>query len=272
MGAVGSLACAGVGGYTWGVEPHWVEVVHRDMPIANLPDRLVGETLVQLSDLHVGREVADDFLIDALQMVNRMEPGFVVLTGDFMTCYRNEQVSHVLRILEHLRPGRLGSVGVLGNHDYGMSSRFPAAAEELTYGLRNLGVNILRNEQSIEAGLTFVGVEDYWGPYFSPPQALSGLDHARAHLALCHNPDGVDQPGWGEYQGWILSGHTHGGQCRAPFCRPPLLPVKNRRYVAGEIDLQDGRRLYINRALGHLLHVRFNVRPEITVFHLTRAA
>jgi uncharacterized protein len=50
---------------------------------------------------------------------------------------------------------------------------------------------------------------------------------------------------------------------------PPLLPVRNKRYTAGEIPLADGRRLYINRGLGHLIQVRFNVRPEITSFRLT---
>jgi predicted MPP superfamily phosphohydrolase len=44
--------------------------------------------------------------------------------------------------------------------------------------------------------------------------------------------------------------------------------VRNKRYTAGEIPLADGRRLYINRGLGHLIRVRFNVRPEITVFTL----
>ena len=47
--------------------------------------------------------------------------------------------------------------------------------------------------------------------------------------------------------------------------------MKNRRYTAGEFALAGGRRLYINRGLGHLLKVRFNVRPEVTLFHLTRA-
>ncbi|HEX2860069.1 MAG TPA: hypothetical protein VHN79_00430, partial [Lacunisphaera sp.] len=73
------------------------------------------------------------------------------------------------------------------------------------------------------------------------------------------------------YQGWILAGHTHGGQCKPPFLPPPLLPVRNRRYTAGEFDLGDGRKLYINRGLGHLLRVRFNVRPEVTVFRLAPA-
>ena len=49
-----------------------------------------------------------------------------------------------------------------------------------------------------------------------------------------------------------------------------MLPVRNKRYTDGEIDLYDGRRLYINRGLGYLRRVRFNVRPEITVFTLRR--
>lgn len=56
-----------------------------------------------------------------------------------------------------------------------------------------------------------------------------------------------------------------------PFLTPPILPVRNRRYVSGEVPLADRRRLYINRGLGHLLQVRFNVRPEITVFTLARS-
>lgn len=260
-----------VGTYTWRVEPHWVEVVHRDLPIAHLPDTLVGETLVQLSDLHVGKQVDDDFLLGAFALVDALEPGFVVLTGDFMTCYRGEEISHALRVLRHLQPGRLGYLAALGNHDYGNSARMTDVADRLTRGLTDLGVTVLRNQQCDRAGLTFVGVEDFWGPFFAPRRALAGLRPDTPRVVLCHNPDAVDQPGWGGYQGWILAGHTHGGQCKAPFLRPPCVPVENPRYVAGEIDLGDGRRLYVNRALGHLLRVRFNVRPEITVFHLTQA-
>ena len=55
------------------------------------------------------------------------------------------------------------------------------------------------------------------------------------------------------------------------FLPPPLLPVKNRRYTAGAFDVGPGRRLYVNRGLGHLIQVRFNVRPEITLFTLDSA-
>ena len=120
------------------------------------------------------------------------------------------------------------------------------------------------------AGLTVAGVDDIWSPTCDPAAVTPTLDHAKPNLFLCHNPDAADRDVWAGYQGWILCGHTHGGQCKPPFLPPPVVPVSNRRYIAGEVDLYDGRRLYINRGLGHLRQVRFNVRPEITVFTLRR--
>src|SRR4051794_37384578 len=91
-------------------------------------------------------------------------------------------------------------------------------------------------------------------------------------IALCHNPDGADEPVWSSYQGWILSGHTHGGQCKPPFLPPPELPVRNRRYTSGEFALSGDRHMYISRGVGHLLHVRFNARPEVPIFRLQAEA
>jgi predicted MPP superfamily phosphohydrolase len=270
LGASLLAGAAGVGYYAWRVEPHWVEVVSRELPIANLPDALVGRTLVQLSDLHVGQEVDDDFLLDSFALVEPLEPAFVAVTGDFMTSREDEEVDHALRIVERLPRGTLGTLAVLGNHDYGNLAVAHEAGDRLARGLGEQGIDVLRNRRSTVAGLTFVGIDDYWGPYFAPRRALAGLSREAPAVVLCHNPDAADQPGWGDYQGWILAGHTHGGQCKLPFFRPPRLSVENPRYVAGEVDLGDGRRLYINRALGHLMQVRFNVRPEITVFRLTR--
>ena len=69
----------------------------------------------------------------------------------------------------------------------------------------------------------------------------------------------------------MLAGHTHGGQVKPPFLTPPILPVKNKRYTAGTFDVGPGRTMYINRGLGFLVQVRFDVRPELTLFTLTRA-
>jgi predicted MPP superfamily phosphohydrolase len=110
-----------------------------------------------------------------------------------------------------------------------------------------------------------------WAHRFNPLPPLRLLDPRRAALVLSHNPDTVDLPVWAGYEGWILAGHTHGGQCKPPFLPPPLLPVRNRRYIAGEFSLAGNRRLYISRGVGHLTRVRFNVRPEVTAFELRGA-
>ena len=69
----------------------------------------------------------------------------------------------------------------------------------------------------------------------------------------------MDEPAWwGDYQGWVLAGHTHGGQCKAPFLPPPLLPVKNARYAA-----EKGVLVPINpdaHSTSSLDHVQWGVR------------
>jgi uncharacterized protein len=64
--AATALGACGVGLYTWRIEPHWVEVVERDLPIAGLPTDLHGRRLVQISDLHVGRSVDSEYLVGCL--------------------------------------------------------------------------------------------------------------------------------------------------------------------------------------------------------------
>jgi len=134
--------------------------------------------------------------------------------------------------------------------------------------LETAGIKVLRNEIQNFNGFNIIGLDDLWGTNFKPENIMSTINPDEANLLLCHNPDVCDMDIWEGYQGFILSGHTHGGQCKPPFLPPPLLPVKNRRYTSGIFTLTGGRKLYINRALGHLWQVRFNVRPEITIFVL----
>lgn len=258
----------GVGGYAWRIEPQWVEVVHRDLPIANLPAALSGQLLVQISDLHTGERVDQDYLEAAIKHITSLHPALTVITGDFMSCQGTEQVDAVMQVLRNLEPGPLGCYAVLGNHDYGRAWSHPEVANALVARLAGLGIRTLRNESLAVAGLQLVGLDDLWGTRFHPEDVLPFINWELPTLTLCHNPDAVDLPSLAVCRGWILAGHTHGGQVKPPFLPPPILPVENPRYSAGEIDLGNGRRLYINRGLGYLHRIRLNVRPEITVFRM----
>lgn len=253
--------------YTWGVEPTWEEYVRRRLPIRNLPPVLEGRSLVQLSDIHVGDRVPPGYLARVFASVARMNPDIVAYTGDFISYAGPGTLDQLRQMAERLPRGKLGTVAVLGNHDYGAGWKQSGVADAVSRMLSGIGCVVLRNEAVDLHGLTIGGLDDLWAGRARWGAWMNGL-RAPA-LMLCHNPDACDLPGWAGYEGWILAGHTHGGQCRPPFLPPPLLPVKNKRYTAGEFDLGDGRTLYINRGLGHLLRVRFNVRPEVTVFRLT---
>jgi len=263
-----AAAGAAAGFYTWRIEPHLLEFVHRALPIRSLPRDLNGRTLVQISDIHVGPRVDDDYLLDAFARVRALDPDIVAVTGDFVS-HHDGMFEQMDRVYAHFPRGRIATVGILGNHDYGAGWSHPEIALRVAGIAESHGITILRNQILDVAGLQVAGMDDLWARRFDPSAAFARFDPSRAALALSHNPDTVDLPGWAGYTGWVLAGHTHGGQCKAPFLPPPLLPVRNRRYTRGEFALDGGRSMYISRGLGHLIRVRFNVRPEVTVFELS---
>lgn len=268
-----SLAAApglALGGYAWQIEPHWLEVVRRPLPVAGLPCDLEGRTLAHLSDLHVGHQVPDDYILDTFDLVRSLEPDIIVFTGDF-TSYSQTVFGHAERIYANAPRGRVATLGVLGNHDYGPGWGHPEVAGRLCDILRDAGIKVLRNEVNHVGPLQIAGMDDLWAGRFDPKETIRALDANRPAIALSHNPDTVDLDGWEGFRGWVLSGHTHGGQCRPPFLPPPILPVKNKRYTSGKFALDGGRTMYISRGIGYVLQVRFNVRPEVTIFELQRA-
>ena len=269
LGTVGLGFFTGL--YTWQIEPFWLEFVKRKMPVANLPDSLIGKTLMQISDIHVGNRFDYKYIIDSFVEAQKFNPDFVVYTGDYVSYEDEQQFSQLEEVLRHAVKGKLGTVGILGNHDYGKNWAEQDVANRISEQLTNSGVQMLKNDQVNISGLNIIGFDDYWALNFAPEKVMDNYDPKKANVLLCHNPDVCDLDVWNGYKGWILAGHTHGGQCKPPFLNAPLLPVKNKKYSQGEINLNDRRTLYINRALGHLWQIRFNVRPEITVFELEKA-
>jgi uncharacterized protein len=271
LGTVGVVAgmAAGAGLYTWQVEPNWPVVVQRQLPVRALPARLVGRTLVQISDTHVGPSVEDNYLVDVFRQVASLRPDIVVVTGDLVS-YHADIYSQLEAVYRHFPRGRIATCAILGNHDYGPDWAHPEIAQRIADIVAGFGVTVLRNQIHDVEGMQVAGLDDLWANRVSG-SPIRRLDDTRAALVLAHNPDTADVPIWDGFEGWILAGHTHGGQCKPPFLPPPLVPVRNKRYTAGEFVLSGNRRLYINRGVGHGPQVRFNARPEITVFELRPA-
>lgn len=270
--ASGALATVG---YAWGIEPVWPEVVHQPMFLPGLGPEFQGARIIQLSDLHVGPKVSIDYLRTWVDWVAAQEADFVLVTGDSVH-YANQAATPIMAgLLARLR-AREAVLVSLGNHEWGSwhpGGGGPGLAQRAANAITGEGIRLLRNEvASFRRGgceLHFVGLDDCWTGNYRPLDAFRAVPSVAPTIVMSHNPDSfldlLQGPGH-----WVLSGHTHGGQVSIPFFGPPVLPVRHRQFVAGHYQL-GGKNLYVNRGLGWIHRVRFNARPEITVFTLEAA-
>ena len=269
-----AVAAAGAAAYARWIEPTWIEVVERDLPVPHLPAAWDGVRVGLVADLHHSRRVPLDYLAGGIDRLASLEPDLVAAVGDFVTGGGVRYAEASARLMERLSPP-MGVFACLGNHDYGVTRPVRMAeAKDVARALPQAGVRLLRNEAvRLERGgeaLWIVGTEDLWSGRIRPTEALADVPAGSANLTLCHNPDAAD-PLARAGAGAILSGHTHGGQVQVPLLGPPILPVRNRGRHEG-LHRAGGAWLYINRGLGWLWKVRFGCRPEITILTLRRAS
>lgn len=267
----------GAGAYVYGIEPRWISVERRTLTIPRLPNHLVGKTAVQISDLHVGARVDDRYLRSQFDYVNSLSPAFVFFTGDYLDRPTSWHLKKGKTLLQDFPRGKIGTACVLGNHDYGCGrkqvKKYAVETRKLIELFQDSDLNLLLDQTVELGGLHVAGLRDWWHGGFDNESAALTIERiaGKPALTLSHNPDTVDLPIWDRYDSWVLSGHTHGGQCTFPIIGAPILPVRNRRYVAGAFDIEGGHKLYINRGIGHTHRLRFMARPEITIFDLQRS-
>ncbi|MGB7085643.1 MAG: metallophosphoesterase [Phormidesmis sp.] len=268
-----------------------LSVEEHAIPIHNLPERLVGSVIVQLSDFHFdGLRLSDALLAQVIDRIQTIRPDLIALTGDFVTDDPTP-IHELTRRIKGL-PSRYGMVAVLGNHDI----QHIDARSTVTQALERADIQVLWNEIATPMGPDFpvVGFADYWSKEFDP-NVLDRLDLSLPRLVLSHNPDTAENLA-GRRVDLQLSGHTHGGQINIPgLGSGPLVwkrlrqrvprPIRNsipflsdrcfhvvRHWEWGQgLHRVNNNWLYVNRGLGTYFPGRFFCPPEITVLTLVRA-
>ena len=116
--------------------------------------------MVQLSDIHVGPRVDDDYVTNVFARVAALRPDIVVLTGD-LTSYHEHVFEQMERVYQQFPKGRMATLGILGNHDYGPGWSHPEIAERVAAIATGCGITILRNQVHDIDGLQIVGFDDF---------------------------------------------------------------------------------------------------------------
>ncbi|WML47826.1 hypothetical protein RCG23_21240 [Neobacillus sp. PS3-34] len=104
---------------------------------------------------------------------------------------------------------------------------------------------------------------------FNIKKSISGIPEDQFTIMLAHEPDFADDVAIYPVD-LQLSGHSHGGQVRVPLYGPLFTPDGAVNYIEGLKKISGSNLLlYTNRGIGTTyLPIRFNCRPEITVFTL----
>lgn len=188
------------------------ELVEIEVPLARLPRRMDGFTIVQITDIHIGNTIGRPFIEEMVARVNAIGGDAIAITGDLVDGQVND-LRDAAAPLADLR-ARHGVYFVTGNHEY------YSGADPWLAHIRSLGIRTLRNEHvridDGDDGFDLAGIDDHGAhryPGHGPDlaRAVAGRDPSRELVLLAHQPRQVKmavQHG----VGLQLSGHTHGGQ------------------------------------------------------------
>ncbi len=244
-----------------------VEIRPVRLTLPHLPAAFHGYRVVQISDIHMDRQMTAAHLSRVVHLVNRLKPDVVAVTGDFVTAGADRYADDLVESLRHLSP-REASFGVMGNHDHPPWSEpevIPSVME------RSGIIHLCNRVYTIRRGhamLHIAGIDDITSGNPQLDAVLDQLPPEGVAILLCHAPDFADTSAATGRFALQISGHSHGGQISFPLFGAPVYPRNGKKYPVG-CYLINGMYQYTNRGLGlSYPRLRVNCPPEITVFLL----
>ena len=193
--------------------------VDWEIEIPGLPAALDGLTILQVSDLHFAPCFKPRYFEEVIEVATHWEADLVFFTGDLVD--HDSAIDWIAPILSRLR-GKLGTYGILGNHDY------EHHAPDLLDALEAAGYTTLEGKTTTidirGVSINLAGTSYPWGTL----PDLTQLPKADFSILLSHCPDLFH---WASRRGFNLmfSGHNHGGQIRLPLVGPVFMPSRYSR-------------------------------------------
>ena len=255
----------GIGRYDF--DPADFDITELEVSVPHLDAAFDGYRLVHVSDIHMGHWITKERLVGVMELVNAQKPDLVAITGDFVSYVLDEIAGDLVAALRQLTP-QDASVAVLGNHDHWLGA---TAVRRLLHASDIIDVsNDVHTLRRQGAMLHIAGVDDVLVGADHLPGVLAKIPEPGAAVLLAHEPDFADVSAASGRFSLQLSGHSHGSQIVLPIRGPLIRGPHFRKYPIGRNEVA-GMTVYTTRGIGtHLIRLRLNCPPEITVITLRR--
>lgn len=270
VASLGVAAASGAGLYVTQIEPGWFDVTQVGLPLIHLPSRFSGFRFAHISDIHLSSWMSGQRVKNIFDTIRTIQPGLVTITGDMVVGFGEYkttpwELAALEAPLKELT-AQFPTLAVLGNHDHYYG------ASEITDLLERCGVHLLTNEvQKINIDsdvIYFAGLDDVMVKKDRMDEVLAKLPEDACSILLVHEPDYADKSAETGRFDLQISGHSHGGQVNLPFVQLQYFPDLAQKYPRGLYKLGQMYN-YTNRGVGMSPpFIRFNCRPEITVYTL----
>lgn len=254
---VGGLACFL---YSWVIEPSWLDVTSVTISTEKL--RHTRLTVVHFSDLHCESHMRR---IDTALMtrIKELQPDLLVFTGDAVNTPAGiPTFRHIMSELQ----APLGKYAVRGNYDLQWLWERPSLDVFAGTGFALIDTNQILVEKDGES-VALLGLSLDASPEVVA-ERFAQISEERYTIILCHYPDFFEQSST-FFVDLYLTGHMHGGQVVLPGLG--ALVRYGSPYIHGEYQ-RKATYMYVNRGIGmrpgRMFRMRFQARPEITVFDI----
>jgi len=201
-------------------------VKNVSVKIRNLPDYWQGKTIVQLSDVHLGKINGPRFARRMVEKVNNLNPDLILITGDLFDGM-GVAPNNFLEILNNLK-SKDGVYYVSGNHEYYLGHDMI-----LDYLKKETNMEVIDNKIVEIEGLQIVGI-GYPGYGQNGDRSdiinkIGGYNSEKPSILLYHEPTSINQDAQDQSHSYLspktdfsyqkeqgvdlqISGHTHAGQ------------------------------------------------------------
>ena len=243
----------------WGNAMNVPKVKELSVPIKNLKQ---DTRLVMISDVHLGKNLHENFLRGLVERINSLNADIVVIVGDLIDTKPSE--IHYIHLLDEIQ-SKFGVFFALGNHEY------YRGLDGILGLLKQTKLQILINESVNLGFLNIAGLADLAGLRFDRLGAkpdinatTAKLDKSVPSILLAHKPKSVNLYDTSDFD-LVLSGHTHAGQV-FPF---GAIVLAQQGFLYGFYELASKNKLYVSSGAGFWgPAMRFLAPNEIALIEL----